>query len=736
MKLVTKLVIISFFAILIPMLIIVFSAAFLVFQNTNISQWEYLEIIQNQIEKDISSTELNYQKHIKLASDIKIISDKLYVYEKYWDRLSENIRAYDLASLTSLIEIISRENDIDLVAAYRRDGQVFKILTQNKQNKYIPDEYYKELIQKEYGKAVYTRYPDGIYMRILYPVFSDGHIVGILVFMRGLHDDYLHDYAETYSIDYALLSNNGIILNSKTELAQSMKVLASNSGNDMRRNFKVDKKSYTGLVRRFDIGTISNGALILYTERINIFNESPFLIPKLIFLVLLCLLIPVVTFFIKELRLIKSINSLVTATNEISDGNYNSFVELRSKDEIGMLSNNFNNMVTVLKKNKDELEQQNEELTLKNSYIDAVFQSLSINIIVLDEDQNIRVVSRNAESRLELSEDHEGSHLLSVSPFIHNPDVIRKTLDDVYSKKTFARMYSVKFGDTSFEMDFYPVLEETGRIEALVIVMNNITDRMEMERALMRSDKLASVGKLAAGLAHEINNPMSIILNHVQLLGTGKLTEAEETKFISRIETEIERVSRLINNLLKFSREETSQRELLNPGEQLEDVIGLFDPKAQLVRVTEFNNGFETLKKDVNHFDLVFKNQRIQIFITSRLSEETIYCGRDVFRQIFFNIIKNSIESSSVDCRIFIDIEKGADGIKIMLSDNGKGVTLDEQEKIFELFYSTSKTGTGLGLPLCRTLMNSFGGSIMLDSEQNQGITVVLLFPLKEAIHG
>ena len=201
---------------------------------------------------------------------------------------------------------------------------------------------------------------------------------------------------------------------------------------------------------------------------------------------------------------------------------------------LGQLSSNFNQMVNVLKKNRTELEIQNEELAMKNSYIDAVFQSLRINIIVLDPERKIQVVSKNASSRLELSQEQFGRDLLTIAPFAGEEALLRKTLDDVLLKKTFTRLYSIKFDSTSYEMDFYPVVEDDHSISAVVLILNNITDRMNMERALIQSDRLASVGTLAAGLAHEINNPMSIILNHVQLLQSDKLTPDEQTRFMSR----------------------------------------------------------------------------------------------------------------------------------------------------------------------------------------------------------
>ena len=735
MKLRTKLVILSFFAILVPMLIIVFSSAFLIYQNSNISQWEYLEAVEEHLESEVKSKEKVFLEHIKTIAANRILQDKLYVYEKYWNSLRDSLVAYDLSSLTSQISIFAKEHDIDLLTVYRRDGDLFVKVTQSGESDYIPKTVSKKFVQEEYGKALYYTFSDGIYMRISYPVFSDGHIVGLLQFMRPYNKDFFKVYESTFNTEYALVTGDRVLLGSKPELDE--KILQNTYASDkLRLNFKGFTRDYTSLATDFRLGEDVAGTLILYSEQNNIFNKNPYLLQKLILLTLFCVMIPVITFFIKEIRLIKSINSLLVATNNITDGNYNSSVPIRSDDEIGMLSNNFNNMVNVLKKNRDELEAQNAELTLKNSYIDAVFQSMKINIIVLDKYRCIRVVSKNTSSQLELSSDYLGLHLLSVAPFSSKKELLEGTLSEVYEKKNFLRQYTIKFDNISFDMDFYPVLDEENAIDAVVLVLNNISEKMAMERALLRSDKLASVGKLAAGMAHEINNPLSIILNHVQLLGSGKLSKGEETKFIGRIENEIKRVSKLINNLLKFSKEDTSAHELLNPAEQIEDVLGLFDPKATRVVIQDYEDGVSGKIWNGHRYDLFFKGKNIRVIVDKVLLEEKLFCGRDAFKQIFFNIIKNSIESSTHNCLICIDLKKDEEKSVIRITDNGKGIDEADMDKVFELFYTKGKSGTGLGLPLCKTLMSNIGGTILFDSNREAGTMVSLVFPLKERMYG
>jgi signal transduction histidine kinase len=735
MKLGRKLVIMSLTTILVPMLIIVVFAAVTIFRNNAITQWEYLESIKNHIEEEMVESERNYLQKIKELAGDEMIRAKLYVYEKYWSRLTESLISYDLEPLTSLVENTALKDNIETLAVYRRDKDSFRLIDSNNRSKSQPEVFYKDQAEMNYNKVVYLRYSDGIHMRVLYPVFSDGKLVGLLLFMRVYDEVFLAGYRNDFGIDAALISNNKVMINSVPELNAGILAFLDDPGQASRRSFKQAGRSYSGLVRRFYIGSTASGFLVLYMERANPMNENRTLLIRLLLLSLLCVLIPGVAFFVKETRLINSINQLLLATNDISSGNYKTRVEGRSDDEIGLLNCNFNSMVRVLKTNRDELQQQNAELELKNSYIDAVFQSLRINIIVLDAGGRIRVVSRNAGSRLELSEGYQGKELLSVEPFKSAGAILKSQVSEVYKSGKFVRLYSIIIGNISYEADFYPVFDDGGPLSAVVLILNNITERMNMERALTRSDKLASIGTLAAGLAHEINNPLGIILNHVQLLGTGELTTKEEERFIDRIESEIKRVSRLINNLLKFSNEDTSAVERQNPGVLLVEVIGLIDPKAGAEAVGSFYNGTRITSEAADCYAVNFKGKRVRLYLPAGMYEESISCSRDSLKQIFFNIIKNSIESCAAeDGIIWCGLSKEPDCLRVDVSDNGSGIS--DKEKVFELFYSNSKTGSGIGLPLCRTLMNNIGGSISIEDSEGGGTKILLIFPLREDYYG
>ena len=730
MKLSRKLMLMSVTTILVPMLIIVFFAVFTIFRNTTISQWEYLESVRDYIEEEMSATERSYFESIRMAAGDEFIRAKLYVYEKYWNSLTESLRNYDLGSLSSMIEDKSQNEDIQLLAVYRKDGAAFKLVDYYGEDVHLPERVEKDAAQKDYNKIVYLKYPEGIFLRLIYPVFSEGKLVGLLMYTRSYDESFVEEITGIYGIGAALVSDGNILISSNRVVDGEVLGLLDDPGESSRRSFRLGGKTYTALIKDFNLGRTALGQLVFYTERTNVLSENRAMFIQLVMLSLVCILIPVAAFSVKEVRLIRSINQLLSATSDISAGNYRTWVNIVADDEIGMLSRNFNSMVNTLEKNRSALETQNEELALKNSYIDAVFQSLKINIIVLDSEHRIRVLSRNAQSRLELGEDYESRDFLSVSPFREVSDILKEPLSEAFQIGRFSRLYSVSLGNASYEADFYPVFGEAQKVSAVVLILNNITEKMEMERALMRSDRLASIGSLAAGFAHEINNPLGIILNHVQLIGSGALSGEQEARFIERIETEIKRVSRMINNLLKFSREETSAAERLNPSMVLVEVVGLLDPSASAESVERFYNGSRMIDSSADCYIVNLSGKKIRIYITDSLLDGSVCCSRDSLKQIFFNLIKNSFESfEENDGIIWCAMEHFRGALRIEISDNGCGVP--DKESVFELFYSSRKTGSGMGLPLCRTLMNKAGGSIRLEDSDSGGTAVVLNFPDK-----
>jgi signal transduction histidine kinase len=231
----------------------------------------------------------------------------------------------------------------------------------------------------------------------------------------------------------------------------------------------------------------------------------------------------------------------------------------------------------------------------------------------------------------------------------------------------------------------------------------------ESKRLLVTSERMAALGSFSAGVAHEINNPLGVILNHVQLLQSGKLSEAERGEFLARVDTEIKRISRLLRNLLHHATEDELSFSDFPPEPVVREVVQLFAPKLQ--------------------------GKGVAVELESFPAGLAIEGHPDAVKQVFFNLLYNAVQAIHHDHGL-IRVRGEADGAGfwIRVSDNGEGMDAATRAHVFEPFFTRKQhAGTGLGLALSQKIMRQHGGSIEVQSEENVGTTVSLWFPLKES---
>jgi len=219
----------------------------------------------------------------------------------------------------------------------------------------------------------------------------------------------------------------------------------------------------------------------------------------------------------------------------------------------------------------------------------------------------------------------------------------------------------------------------------------------ESKRLLVTSERMAAMGSFAAGVAHEINNPLGVILNHVQLLQSGRLSEAERGEFLARVDAEINRISRLLRNLLHHATEEELAFSDLALAPVVREVVQRFSPKLHSRGVA-------------------------------------VEADADAVKQVFFNLLYNAVQAIHHEHGLIrIRGEAGEARLWVRVSDNGEGMDQATRAHIFEPFFTRKPyAGTGLGLALSRKIMRQHGGDIEVHSEQAAGTTVSVWFPAKE----
>ncbi|MGM0836453.1 MAG: ATP-binding protein [Bacillota bacterium] len=225
-----------------------------------------------------------------------------------------------------------------------------------------------------------------------------------------------------------------------------------------------------------------------------------------------------------------------------------------------------------------------------------------------------------------------------------------------------------------------------------------VLERELMKREIMRAEKLNTLGELAASIAHEVRNPLTVVKGFLQLMHK----EDKKYPYIPLVLSELGRAESIINDYLNFAKPEFKKIEQVNLAELITEVMLLLNPLA--------------LKSDVS----------LDSFLEKNIYMDT---DKNQLKQVLVNIIKNAIEATQQDGRVFIKLLVSNNETMIIVKDNGKGMSKDQLARIGTLFYSTKDKGTGLGTTVSLRIIETMNGKVSYASELEKGTEVKVVFP-------
>ncbi|MEH7120208.1 PAS domain S-box protein [Neobacillus vireti] len=251
-----------------------------------------------------------------------------------------------------------------------------------------------------------------------------------------------------------------------------------------------------------------------------------------------------------------------------------------------------------------------------------------------------------------------------------------------------------------------PFLNDQGKPYQYLAIRNDITERKKTEEVLHRQDKLAAVGQLAAGVAHEIRNPLTSMKGYAEFLQLDE-KDPERMEFLNIILDEIERVNTIVEDFMVLAKPKAVELVEKNVVPVIRDVVSLLE--------------FEARKKAVRlSFDC---NQEII----------QIECDENRLKQVFLNFIKNGIEAMPNGGDLQVKTVIHENNVQISIQDSGVGIPKEKLKKLGEPFYTTKKNGNGLGLMVSFKIIESHNGKVFVESELNKGTTFNILLPAKIA---
>jgi two-component system NtrC family sensor kinase len=260
--------------------------------------------------------------------------------------------------------------------------------------------------------------------------------------------------------------------------------------------------------------------------------------------------------------------------------------------------------------------------------------------------------------------------------------------------------------------------------ESIVSLEKTNRELMQAQEEIIRSEKLASIGRLASGVAHEIGNPIGIVLGYLDLLKGNNLEKEERQDFIVRIETEIDRINKTIRNLLDFSRPSKGEVKAVFIHEVIDDMMDMLKPQPMM--------------------------SDIKVVVDHRATRDTVLADPDKLKQVFLNIVMNAVDAMatnhsagnsdgkhlSIITSLVSEHRPQASGtaakIHVDCTDNGPGIPTEDLSRIFDPFHTTKEPGkgTGLGLSVSLRMVADMGGDIKVNSEFGKGTTLTVILPL------
>jgi PAS domain S-box-containing protein len=251
----------------------------------------------------------------------------------------------------------------------------------------------------------------------------------------------------------------------------------------------------------------------------------------------------------------------------------------------------------------------------------------------------------------------------------------------------------------------YPVIEN-GEVCRIVEISRDITSEIKTQEMLLEQEKLTSVGKLAAGVAHEINNPLTAVLTNSMLLLEELKVDDPKYEDLKGIADETLRCREIVRGLLEFARQEAPAKAESDLNRIVAGVVGLVRKQFSFRNITIEHNLDENLP--------------------------VVRLDRDQVQQVIVNILMNAMEAIDRDGEIRVETsyDERRRTIQLKIKDTGCGVPEDTRLKLFDPFFTTKDTGTGLGLSISHGIIQRHGGSISFESQVNRGTTFTIALPV------
>ena len=340
------------------------------------------------------------------------------------------------------------------------------------------------------------------------------------------------------------------------------------------------------------------------------------------------------------------------------------------------------------------------------AFSDNLVEHMPIGIIAIDHKGDIILCNNVAERLLHIS----SYHLIDHPATEHLPIEVLTQIDDIQESKSIIEkelLCDIGFSQRlPIELIATALFDDQNNFHGYVLLLKDLTEVQALRKKIERSQRLVSIGRLAAGVAHEIRNPLSSIKGFATYFKERYQHNENDFEISTIMIQEVERLNRVVSQLLELSRPISISKTTTN--------------------IQDFMIG------SIKVIEQMAKEQQILIQTQYEGVQMDVFIDRDRLSQALLNLYLNALEAMDGQGKLFISLLPYQDsGIEIRISDNGPGIDKKDLGHIFDPYYTTKPNGTGLGLAIVHNIIEAHNGSIKIDSTKEEGTTFTIRLPLK-----
>ncbi len=363
------------------------------------------------------------------------------------------------------------------------------------------------------------------------------------------------------------------------------------------------------------------------------------------------------------------------------------------------------------------LEQKVTEYERLKDFNENIVESINVGVLAVDLQDRIESWNSQMEVMYALPRwQAVGRSLSEVFPAAFVEEFYR-----VRQNPGIHNLYKFRMGTPTGEwrtvnVAIAPLVTRKFHVVGRLVIMDDITQRMELEAQLSQADKLSSIGLLAAGVAHEVNTPLAVISSYTQMLAKQLQSDGPKAGVLDKIIKQTFRASEIVNNLLNFSRTTGAEFTEVNLNKVIEDTLALLEHQFKVANV------------------------KVERSLESGLPAIQGNAGR--LQQVFLNLFLNAKDAMNGGGTLQLSTQNG-DSVSVRVADTGSGIAQEHIQRIYDPFFTTKTApaegqnrGTGLGLSVSYGIIQEHAGNIRVDSRPGEGTTFTLDFPLvRKAVH-